>query len=523
MTEIFLSARLAGAPAGFVALLQRLGPVFVRFGRFLALRPDLVSAELRDELLLQSDEDPLPALWSEVRDLLSREVPNIDSVFQSIDPVPVSRDTLSQVHSAVTANGENVLIRVLRPGIRELARKDLRRLRVLTRLMGWSRSQVLSEPREALEEFASQLDRELDLTRGLDNVRRLGAIAGKNPLLRIPKAYPELSTPVVLTMENLGGIPLSRVLSPDRGPGPNLDGFGFDAPELAGNLLTGLLRQILQLHFYCADADPRNLLLLPGNRISFADFTDCRDLDPANSPLHVRFLNGACNTELLLLFRILEQLLLAADGPSTDKLRDDFVTESHQWLRIAPPSIGARGVHSHSSPVSNWLVAILRVVSRDGFRTPPEMLAAWRTLVTVESIANRLDRSVHLQSTGDEVLRDIALDDTFRALEPLAQRKALLELLEALRNAPEYLDQIFSELAQGRLAVNLNASEHAHTVATRDRRSKLLVTAGAAVGVAWLLGEPRLPAIASFPVQPILAAALAILYLSVAILWRRLS
>jgi ubiquinone biosynthesis protein len=511
-----------GGPAEFVQLLRRLGPVFIRFGRFLALRPDVIPVEYRDELLVHFEDDAHPLPWSVVRGLLERELGDVDSVFQSIDSVPVSFGALSQVHAAVTATGHNVLVRVLRPGIVELVRKDLRRLRRYARLMEWSGSRVFASPRDMLDEFGRRIAQEIDLSREPANIRRLAETAEKDPFLAVPRVYPELSTTRVLTIENLGGVALNEVLSPGRRPELSRDGFDFDPGELARHLLEGYMRRILEQNFYCTEVDPRNLLLLPGNRFTFVSFRHCESLDPTAALLHVRFLNGVFNTEMLRLFRTLEQLLVAEEGAGIEKMRDDFVTESHQWLRTAPPSDRSRGEHDHASPLANWLVSILQAARRNRFRTPAEMLSAWRTLVTVESLAHRLDPSVHLQSIGAEVLKDISLNHTFRALEPVAQRKALVEMLEALRHAPEYLDQIISELARGRIAMNLHATEHAHTGATRDRRSRMLVAAGAAVGVAWLMGEPGLPTIATIPAARILAVVLGMLYLSVAVLWKKL-
>jgi hypothetical protein len=150
------------------------------------------------------------------------------------------------------------------------------------------------------------------------------------------------------------------------------------------------------------------------------------------------------------------------------------------------------------------------------------MLSVFRTLIDVETIAIRLDPAVHLQSTGQEILKDIILEDTFERVEPVKIRSAMVNIMAALNNAPEYLNQILTDAAQGRLGLTLNANEHPNSAATRDRRYKLLTAAIAAVGVAWLIGEPGLPSFGSVPASRLLAIMLSILYLCMIVLWRRL-
>jgi predicted unusual protein kinase regulating ubiquinone biosynthesis (AarF/ABC1/UbiB family) len=282
------------------------------------------------------------------------------------------------------------------------------------------------------------------------------------------------------------------------------------------------MRQIFKRHFYCPDLHPLNVLLLPANRFSFANFNHCETVDTGASLIYTRFLNDVFSTELPRLSRAFEEMLAATDSSSGETLRDDFIKESHECLRSAPASNRPRGAAGFSSPLSNWLVAILRVARRNGFAIRFEMLSAFRTLVTVETLAMRLDPAVHLQSTGQVVLKDIILEDVFDRFEPVKIRSALVNLLAALNNAPEYLNQILTDSAQGRLGFNLNATEHPHFAATRDRRHKLLAMAIAAVGISWLMGESGLPALDSVPAWPFLAVVLSILYISMIVLWRRL-
>jgi len=514
MTETSLAARAVGGPAGLVRLLRRLGPTFVRYGQILALRPDLIPSEFRDELLLELGDASQPLPWSEVRAFLAAELKSIDSVFRSIDPVPVFYNGLIQVHPAITGTGRSVLIKFLLPGVRERAQTDARRARACARLM--------PSQRRLIEELTRRVDMELDLIRERENIAKLATASENNTCFRVPRIYPELSTARLLTMENLGGVPLITVLLPARRAAFKMQGYGFDEHALAVRLIDGATRQILERRFYCADVHPLNLLLLPGNTISFANFNHCEAVDTGNSLIYTRFLNDVFSTELHRMSRSFQELLVTTDSSSSEKMREDFIRESHEWLRSAPPSHRTLGASDFSSPLSNWLVAILKVARRNRSEVPHEMLSVFRTLITVETIATRLEPAVHLQSTGQEILKDIILDDVFGRVEPVKIRSALVNTLAALNNAPEYLNQILTDSAQGRLGLSLNVTEHSHSAVTRDRRYKLLAAAIAAVGIAWLMGEPGLPSLCSIPASSLLAIALLSLYLYIIVLWRRL-
>jgi ubiquinone biosynthesis protein len=229
----------------------------------------------------------------------------------------------------VTATGQSVLIKFLSPGVRERARRDGRRARAFARLM--------PSERQLIEELVRFVDNDLDLVQERENITKLAALSEDNPCIRVPRIYPELSTERVLTRENLGGVPLITVLSAARRHAFKMEGFGFDVHELALRLIDGTTRQILERHFYCADLHPLNLLLLPGNTFSFENFNHCEAVDRGNSLIYTRFLNEVFSTELPRMSRSFEELLIATNSSSGETMREDFIRESHEWLRSAPP------------------------------------------------------------------------------------------------------------------------------------------------------------------------------------------
>jgi ubiquinone biosynthesis protein len=522
MSERSLAARIIGGPTGFVRLLRRLGPGFVEFGRFLAAHPDFLPGEFRDELL-DSQEPRRPLPWSVVEQIIADEIKGSDSIFENIDPASISYGPMTQVHRAVTRDGRKVALKILRPEVMGHRTRDRRLVSLFARLLDWTGSNVVSSTRDLIEEWEAWQEAEADLNNELANLPLLADALAKDSCLSVPRAYPEFSSKRILTMEDLGGIPLADVITPSRRADQPLENYGFDAARLAANLLETSVQQMFSQHFYNASVHPGSVMVLPGNRITFLDFSHCESVDHATAQLHVRFLSGVFRTELPAIFRTLEELLDPTDSADIEGMRDDFVQESHQWLRGDSTQSPRRGTRTYGSPLSIWMLAVIHAARRNGFRPPHEMLAAYRTLISTEWMANRLDPGIHLQSAGLDYLADVQLDTALRIMEPKVQQNALSDLLTLGSSAPEHLRQILSDSVTGRLALNLTSTEHAHSGELRDRRSNMIAAAIASLVVAWLMGEQQvLPRIGSLSPVIVLGPILIALYVYILVQWRRL-
>lgn len=200
----------------------------------------------------------------------------------------------------------------------------------------------------------------------------------------MPRVYPELSTARVLTVENLGGVPLSAVLSPARRAALRLDDSGSDPHALDASLIDATTRRILVHRFYCAGLHPLNLLLLPGDTFTFANFNWCEAVDGGNSLTYTRFLKDVFSTELPRVARAFEELLIRRD-----------------FLRERSP---ARRLHSGESRVAaqrgRFLLAPFELAGGDTacgaapwLRGPSRNAVRIPRAHAVENVAMRLDPS----------------------------------------------------------------------------------------------------------------------------------
>jgi len=232
--------------------LERLGPIFVKFGQVLSTRRDLLPLDVADELAkLQDRVPPFPGAQSVamVEQAFGRR---LDEVFASFDAEPVASASIAQVHFATLRDGREVAVKVLRPGMLTAIERDLA---LLHRLAGWVERVSVDgkrlKPREVVAEFDMYLHDELDLVREAANAAQLRRNMAGLGLVEVPEMVWDLCTPSVMVMQRMHGVPISQT---DR-----LREAGVDLKKLARDGVTIFFTQVFRDGFFHADMHPGNI------------------------------------------------------------------------------------------------------------------------------------------------------------------------------------------------------------------------------------------------------------------------
>lgn len=508
---------LRGDPVEFRRRLEALGPAFIKLGQYLALRPDVIPQAYADELmLLQDSASPFP--WPEALQTITEELGDPAKYFQEINRAPIGSGSLAQVHAATLIDGVKVAIKILRPGIRRLVIRDLKRARILARFADLSSWSVIS-PQELVDELGQSLLEELDLSREAANMQRLRELAQDSPIERIPYVYPELSTSRVLTAEFVGGIPMRRVLASTPS---EREEWNIDSNRLAVNLLMSTLQQIFRYQFFHGDIHPGNLKVLPGNVIGYVDFGLCSAMDAGFRRVQVRYLDALYRGDVDAIYKVLLDVLVTTNESDPEGLHRDLLALGHDWQNLAL-AVSAKGFATiQRPPVAQSLVGTLRAAKRNGYRVPPQLLAMYRTLLTSEAMAWRLGSAAELMTAGREFFMALRIHEALGVLDPDNTRSAALSVLNLARDAPGQLNQILSELARGSFQMNVQVTENPRMARHRDQRYRLLTLAVASIGVAFIMGEPGLPRVGPISANLVLGIVLVVLYIRALILWRRM-
>jgi ubiquinone biosynthesis protein len=236
--------------------LERLGPIFVKFGQVLSTRRDLLPADIANELARLQDRVPpfdSSVAIATVERAFGRPV---DTIFASFERVPVASASIAQVHFATLKDRygqtRDVAVKVLRPGMLNVIEKDLSLMRMMAGLVDFlSKEGRRLKPREVVAEFSKYLHDELDLVREAAAAAQLRRnMAGLN-LVLIPEMLWDYCHPEVIVMERMVGVPISQV---DR-----LRAAGVNIPQLARDGVTIFFTQVFRDGFFHADMHPGNI------------------------------------------------------------------------------------------------------------------------------------------------------------------------------------------------------------------------------------------------------------------------
>ena len=467
--------------------LEELGPIFVKFGQALSTRRDLLPADLADELAkLQDRVPPFPGTTARALIEASLGAP-VSAAFASFDETPLAAASIAQVHAATLPGGQEVVVKVLRPGMRETIGRDLEVLHTLAALAQryWTEGRRL-RPREIVNEYQKTILDELDLMRESANATQLKRNFATSDLLYVPEVYWDWCRKDVMVMERIHGVPISDLA--------RLKAAGTDIPRLAENGVRIFFTQVFRHNFFHADMHPGNIFVLIDDplrpRYAAVDFGIVGTLDPRDQHYLAENFLAVFNRD----YRRVAQLHLESGWVPPGSRID----EMESAVRTVLEPIFDRPLKDIS--FGRILVRLFEISRRFNVQIQPQLILLQKTLLNIEGLGRDLYPELDIWSTASPILREWMRERT--SLRSLVRelRKQAPELSEALRSLPALLA---ARLQRERLALEPTAHAPAASADLTELRLELeaagrrrnAVTVGAALlagGLVWL-GVSRNP------------------------------
>ncbi len=388
----FLLERLSGpevdrfsAPQRMRIAFEELGPTFVKLGQLLATRPDLVPDEYTVEFATLHDRvQPLP--FSTVQEILKQEYGNrFDQIFESVDPEPLGSASIAQVHRARLRSGEDVVVKIQRPGIIKTIDDDLSVLYFLAELLEKYVPETRPfSPRAIVDEFFKTLELETDFIVEANNIRRFQQNFRNDEQIVIPRVYLDLTTERVLVLEKLKGVALSHDHS--------LSQEGVDRPVLIKKALQIYLKMVFIDGLFHGDLHAGNFFVYPDNRIGLIDFGVVGRLNPRTQAAVASMLMALAKEDYEKL--AYEYVDLA---PFTDKVNVDFFAKELREL-IAPYF----GLTLKNVNMGRLLMKSSALAAKHGLIVPTELMMFFKSLVSIEGLGRRISPEFDFLATSIE-------------------------------------------------------------------------------------------------------------------------
>ena len=483
--------------------LEELGPIFVKFGQAISTRRDLLPPDIADELAKLQDAVPPFPVEQAVTIIEGAYGESVDSVFERFDTEPLAAASIAQVHTAKLKAGNEVIVKVLRPGVQEQIESDLAVMRVLAGLAEryWEHGKRL-RPLEIVDEYEHTILDELDLMREAANTAQVKRNFQDSDMLYVPDVYWDYCRPEVLVQERIYGTPISDMDA--------LREAGTNIQVLAENGVEIFFTQVFRHNFFHADMHPGNIFVII--------------TDPAR-PKYVAVDFGIVGTLSPEDQRYLAENFLAffdRDYHRIAKLHLDSgwvpagtrVDQLETAIRTVCEPIFNKPLAEIS--FAQLLMRLFRVAQRFDVEIQPQMILLHKTLFNIEGLGRQLYPQLDLWKTAHPVLKRWMDEQVGGRAMIKDLRQNLPQLRDAMRELPAIIQALGEQAADGRIKFNLQSPELLgirQQLETQQRQrywltaaatavvsGVLVITLGSNIELAWALLAAG--AIAAFAARP---------------------
>ncbi|MEK9951472.1 MAG: AarF/UbiB family protein [Curvibacter sp.] len=489
--------------------LEELGPTFVKLGQILAGRADMFDPEWITEFeKLHSQVPPVPfeSLRPQLREDLGGEP---EQVFAWFDPEPLAAASIAQVHRARLHDGTEVVVKIRRPGIREVIDADLR---LLDRLAALAEAELPAlapyRLRLLLREFGRSLHRELDLASECRSAERLAKNMACFPWVGIPRIHWAWTHERVNVQDYVQGIP-GQALG-------LLAEAGLDRRLLARRGAQAVLKMIVEDGFFHADPHPGNVFYLPEHRIAFIDFGMVGHLTQRRRQQLLKLLLGLVQRAPQAVVDVLLEWTRNGQTVSPERLESEveaFIDQYH-GTPLAELSLG------------QMLVDVTAILRENRLALPPDLALLIKTFITLEGLGRGLDPDFHMATEALPLLQQV-VRSRYRP-RALARRAwgSLQRLMELAEQLPQDLGQLLRRARQGQMGLDIESRSLRRVGDQLDRAanrlSLALIIAALIIGSSIVMtvgGGPTLLGLPAFGLLGFLGAGIGALWLGPAI-WR---
>lgn len=439
---------------------EELGPTFIKLGQILSTRPDLVPLEYSRELSKLQDHVP-PFSFEEVETIITEELGGTpEDLFDHFESEPLAAASIGQVHRARLPDGDEVVVKVQRPGIRKIVEVDLEILLHLASLMERHVAEMeVQRPTRIVEEFARSLEKEIDYTIEAYHTERFARQFLGDHTVYVPKVYRDYNSSRVLTIEYVEGIKVSKIEA--------LKNNGCNLRTLAENGADLVMKQIFVHGFFHADPHPGNIFILSDNIICFLDFGMMGRIRQDEREDFTDFVTSLAGRNERKIMESVLRLTAYDNDPDREKLERDlmYLLEEQVYGRQGKLEMG------------RLFQKLIETVSTHGLTIKPDLYLMMKALGTIEGIAKMLDPGFNILTQAEPFVRKIQEERMSPQRIARDMMEVGTELMQLGREIPGEVRSILKQARAGKMKIEFGHSGLEPLINTHNRSTNRLVFA----------------------------------------------
>lgn len=416
--------------------IEELGPTFIKIGQILSTRPDILPESFIKEFKKLQD-DVICEDYTTIRKIIEEGMGKpLEEVFSKFDPKPMACASMAVVHKAVLKNGESVVVKIQRPGAREVMSRDIGILRKLARLAKYTPQGNVMNVYEVVDELWEAAKKEMDFLNEAENIEKFIKNNSEVKFISCPKVYREYTRYNILVLEYIRGIKIDNI--------DYLEKEGYDLEDIAEKLTANYFKQVFEDGFFHADPHPGNIFVYNG-KITYIDFGLMGVLGKNIREKFNEFLYGAATRNIDAMMYSLLKIGVKKGSVDTRRLYSDIEGIYNTYIDASLSDID----------LPQLLDEVFKTCRKNNISMPRDITLLLKGIVTIEGVAAKISPDLNIMSIAIPFIKDMMLKKRNLKQDMVEQLENLYLLSKSGLKIPIRMLELINSAVAGKLKLQM--------------------------------------------------------------------